>query len=86
MAESEPVTHHRIVIPVPIFLVQSGSQHVILGHPWATYAQQCQNNTDDGSCEITKSAIDGSEQVTIVATFPGDKSDRFASSSGNVYA
>jgi len=32
------------------------------------------------------SAIDGSEQVTFVATFLGDKRDTFASNSGNIFA
>ena len=81
-----PVSVHGIVIPVPIFLARSGSEQVILGRPWETYARKCERNLDDGSCEITISAVDGSEQVTFVTTFPGDNRDRFASSSGNLYA
>jgi len=38
------------------------------------------------SCEITTSPVDGLEKVTFVATFQGDKRDRFASSLGNLYA
>jgi hypothetical protein len=80
------VNVHGIVIPVPIFLARSGSKQDILGRPWQTYTQKCERNMDNGSLEITISAVDGSEQVTFVATFPGDKRDRFASSSGNLYA
>ena len=86
VAESVPVNVHGIVIPVPILWGRSRSEQVILGRPWETYARKCERNLDDGSCEITISAVDGSEQVTLVATFPGDKRDRFASSSGNLYA
>jgi hypothetical protein len=86
VAESVPVNVHDIVIPVLIYLARSGSEQVILGRPWETYARKCERNLDDGSCEITISGVDGSEQVTFVATFPGDKRDRFASSSGNLYA
>jgi len=86
VAESVPVNVHRIVIPVPICLARSGSEQVILGRPWATYTRKCERNLDDGSCEIIISAVDGSKEVMFVATFPGDKRDRFASSSGNLYA
>jgi len=86
VAESVPVNIHGIVIPVPSLLARSTSEQVILGRPWETYARKCERNLDDGSCGITISAVDGSEQVTFVATFPGDKRDKFASSSGNLYA
>jgi len=86
VAESVPVNVHGIVIPVRIFFARSGSEQVILGRPWETYARKCKRNVDNGSCEITISAVDGSEQVMFVATFPADKRDRFASSSGNLYA
>jgi len=46
----------------------------------------CVRNLDNGSCEITIAAIDGSEQVTFVATFSGDKKDTFASSLGKLYS
>jgi len=42
-------------------------------------------NMDDGGCEITISAVDGSEHVMFVAAFPGDNINRIASSSGNIY-
>jgi hypothetical protein len=84
VAESVPVNVHGIVIPVPIFLARSGSQQVILGRPWETYTRKCERNLDDGSCKITISAVDGSEQVTFVVIFPGDKRDRLASSLGNL--
>ena len=80
VSESVAVNIHGIMIPMPIVLAKSGSEQVILCHPWETYAQQCERNLDNGSCEITITAIDGSEQVTFVATFPGDKRDRFTSS------
>jgi len=86
VAESLPVNVPGIVIPVPIILAKSGSEQVIFGRPLETYPQKCQRNMEDGSCEITDSAVDGSDQVTFVATFPGDKMDRFASSSENLYA
>jgi len=86
VAESVPVRVHGIVIHVVIILPKSGSEQVILHHRWATYAQKCERNLDDGRCEITISAINMSEQVTFIATFPGDMRDRFASSSGNLYA
>jgi len=85
VAESVPITVHGIVIPRPIFSAKSGSKQIIVGRPWETYARKCEGNLDDGSCEITISAVDGSEQVTFMATFLGDKRDRFASSSGNLY-
>ena len=85
VAESVPVNVHGIVIPVPIFLAKSGCEQVILGRPWETYTRKCERNLDNSSCEITISAVDGSEQVTFVATIPGDKRDRVASSSGNIY-
>jgi len=84
VAESMPVNFHDIVIPVPIFLARSRSEQVFMGRPWETYARKCERNQHDGSCEITISAIDVSEQVTFVPTFPGDKRDRFASNSGNL--
>jgi len=86
VAESVPVNVHGIVIPMPIGLARSGSEQVILCRPWETYARKCERNLDDGSGEITISDVDGSEQVMFVATFPGAKPDRFASSSGNLYA
>jgi hypothetical protein len=86
VAESVPVNVHGIVIHVPIFLARSGSEQVILGRPWETYAWKCERNVDNGSYEITISAVDGSEQVTFVATLLGDKRDRFASSLGDLYA
>jgi hypothetical protein len=86
VAESVPVNVHGIGIPVPMFLARSASEQGILGRTWVTYPRKCERNLDDGSCEITISAVDGSEQVTFVATFPGDKTERFASSSGNLYA
>jgi len=86
MAEFVPVKGHGIVIPVPIFFAKSGSKQVILGRRWESYPRKCDRNLDDGSCEITIFAVDGSELVTIVATFEGEKRDRFASSSGNLYA
>jgi len=86
VAEAVPVNVHGIVIRVPIFLARSGSEQDILGRPWETYTRKCERNLDDGSCEITMSAVDGSEKVMFVATFPGDKRDRFPSSLGNLYA
>jgi hypothetical protein len=86
VAESVPVNVHGIVIPVPIFLARSGFEKVIMGRPWETYAPKCERNLDDGSCEITISAVDGSERVTFVATFLEDKLDRFARSLGNLYS
>jgi len=86
VAEPVPINVHGIVIPVPIVFARSGSEQGILGHPWETYARKCERNLDDGSCEITISAVDGSGQVTFVAPFPGDKGDRFASSAGTLYS
>jgi hypothetical protein len=86
VAESVPGNILGIVIPVPIFIARSGSEQVILDHSWETFARKSERNLDDGSCEIIISAVDGSEQVTFVTTFPGEKRDRFASSSGNLYA
>ena len=85
MVQSVPINVHGIVIPVPIILEKFGSEQVILGRPWETYGQSCERNLDNGSCQITISAIDGSEQVTFVVTFPTDKRGRFAISSGNFY-
>ena len=86
VAESVPVDVHGIVIPVPIFLATSGSEQVIVRRPWESYARKCEKNLDEGSCEITISAIDWSEQVTFVASSPGDNRDRVTCSSGNIYA
>jgi len=86
VAESVPVNVHGIVIPVPICLARYGSEQVIVGCPWELYARKSERNLDDGSCKITISAVDGSEQVTFVTTFLGDKRDRLGSSSGNLYA
>jgi len=86
MADSVPVNVHGIVIPLPIFFARSGAEQVFLGYPWDRYALKCQSNLDYGSCEITISAVDGSEQVMFVSSFRGDKRVRFGSSSGNLYA
>jgi len=86
VAECMPINVHGIVIPEPILLAKFGSEWIILGCPCETYAWKCERNRKDGSCEITISAVDGSEQVTFFATFQGDKRDGFASSSRNFYA
>ena len=86
VAESVPVNDYGIIIPRPISLAKSGSEQYILGRPWKTYTQKRERNLDNGSCKITISAIDSSEQVSFIATFPGDWKDRFASSSGIIYA
>lgn len=83
VVESMPVNVYGIVICVPIMLARSGSEQVIFGRPWELYARMCERNLDNGSCKITIAAVNGSEQVTFVATFPGDKRDRFVSSLGN---
>ena len=85
VAESVAINIHGIVT-VRIFLAKSGSKQVVMGHRRQTYARKCERNQDDDSCEISISAVDGSEQVMFVATFPVDKRDKFASSSGNLYA
>jgi len=85
VARSVPVNVHGIIIFVPIFLAKFGSEQVILGRPWETYARQGERILDNGTCDIAIPAIDGSEQVMIVVTLQGDKRDGFASSSGNVY-
>jgi hypothetical protein len=71
---------------MPVFLAASGSEQVTVGLPLETYTHKCERNLDDGSCEITITPVDGSEQVMFVATYPGDKRDRFVSNSGNFYA
>jgi len=58
-------------------------QTVILVRPWKTQTSMSEINLDGGSCQMTIFAVNGSQLVTFVATFPGDKRDRFASSSGN---
>jgi len=68
-----------------MFLAQSGSEQGIMGYPCITYARKCERNLDDGSWEITIEAVDGLEQLMFVATCPGDKRDRFARTSGNLY-
>jgi hypothetical protein len=85
VVEFVTINVHGIVIPIPIFFTISGSEHVILGRRWERYARKCERNLADGSVKITISAVDGSEQVMFVATFPEDKRDRFTSSSGNLY-
>jgi len=79
VAESMPVNVHGTVISVHIFLAKSISEQVILGRPWETDAPKSERNLDNGSCKITFSAVDGSEQVMVIATFPGKMMDRFAS-------
>jgi len=86
VAESMPVNVHGVVIPVPIFLAKYGSEQVVLGRPRETYDRKCDRNLDDGNCEITISAVDGSDQVTFVPTVPEDERDIFVHSSGNLYA
>jgi hypothetical protein len=68
-AESVPVSINCIVIPAPNILARSRSNQVIMGRPGETYARKCERNLDDGSCEITISAVNESEKVTFVATF-----------------
>ena len=85
VAESVPIEVHRVTLSVPVFLTPTGSEQVILGRPWEAQARKCERNLDDGSCEITITAADVTEQATFVATYPGDKRDRFATS-GNALA
>jgi len=59
---------------------------LILDHLWETYDWTLERNLDDRCCQVTISAIDGSEQVTFVATFLSNKRDRFTRSLGNLYA
>jgi hypothetical protein len=58
VGESMPVNAHGIISPMSISGAKSGSEQGILGHPWATYAQKCKRNLDDGRCEITILTID----------------------------
>jgi len=86
VAQSVPVNFHCIVVSLHIILAKSGSEQVILGRRWETYARECEKDLDDGSCEITIAAIDGSELVTFVTTIPAARRDTFPSSSGNLDA
>jgi hypothetical protein len=86
VAESVPVNVHGIIIPVPIVLAKSGSEQGILGGPREPQNRKCERNLDDSICEIAIPAFNESQQVTFVTTFPHAKRDRFASSSGNIYA
>jgi len=86
VAESVPINAHVIVLPVSNFLAKSESEQVFLGSPSESNPGMCKRNLDDGSCEITISAVNGSERVMSVTTCPGDKRDRFASRSGNLSA
>jgi len=86
VAESVPIYAHVIILSVSNFLAKSESKQVFLGSRLQTYAAMCERNLDDGSCEITISAVNGSQQVMSVTTFPGDKRDRFGSRSGNLSA
>jgi hypothetical protein len=61
VTESVPVNICHIIIPKPICFAKSGSQQVILGRPWESYGPKCDRNLDDGSCEMTISAVDRSE-------------------------
>jgi len=86
VAVSVPINVHGIIIFKPTCFAKARSQQFILGCPWVSYARKCKRNMDDGSCKTTIAAVDGSEQVTFLTTFPGDKRARFSSSSGNLYA
>ena len=80
IAESVLIEVHGFTLSVPVFLAPTVSEQVILGRPWEAHACKCERNHDDGSCEITLTAADGTEQVTFMATYPCDKPDRFAMS------
>ena len=80
VAESVPIEVHGVTLSVPVFLAPTGSRQVILSRPWEAHARKCVRDLDDGSCGITISAADGTEQVTFVATYPGDRRDHFTTS------
>ena len=80
VTESVPIEVHGVTLSVPVFLAHTRSEQVILGRPWEAHAHKCERNLDDGSCEITITAANGTKQVTFVATYSGDKRDRFATS------
>lgn len=85
VTESALINVLGIKITILIVLAKTRSEQVMSGQPWKSYAQYCVRNMDDGSCEITICAINGSEQVTFVVTSPGDRWDRSTSSSGSIY-
>jgi len=39
VAQSIPLNGHGIIIPMPLFLAQSGFKQIIFGHAWETYAR-----------------------------------------------
>ena len=80
VAESVPIEVHGVTLSVPVFLAPTGSGQVILSRPWEVHASKCERDLDDGSCGITITAVNGTKQVTFVATYPGDRRDRFATS------
>lgn len=86
VVKSVPISVDGMVIPITIFFAKSRCKQVILGLPWETYTRNGARNLDVCYSEFTISAIIGSEQVTLLATFLGDQRDRFASSWGNVDA
>jgi hypothetical protein len=85
-AESVPASHDCVVIPVLFFFVKSGTEQVIIGHSRKTYTWKCKRNQHNGSCEITLSPVNMSEQVMFVCSIPGERRDTSASRSGNLYA
>jgi len=85
VAESLSINIHGITISFHIYSAKSTSEQVIIRHRWEQYAGKCERKVDNGRCKITISAINGSEQVNIVATCPAHKRDGFASCSGNFY-
>ena len=80
VAESIPIEVHGVTLSVPVFLAPTGSGQVILSCPWEAHARKCERDLDDGSCGISNTAADSTEQVTFVASYPGDRRNRFATS------
>jgi len=83
VAVSVTDTIHGMVSSVPIIVGKTGSEQDILGRPFEPYDRKCERNLDDGRFTITMCAVHGSEQVSFVSTFRGDKRDRFAIILGN---